>query len=391
MISLNLSYDHTVSGAREHGEKWAVDQMAAALDAAPDMRRGGRFAIFGSSWTGQAMAKAIAQLGVGQVRFIVENRQSCRELEHLPHFRADECGQQLAQVDHLVLATSPRHYANIMRQFGDSLFADRVILPYAPEETASLDPNTRTMDLPVLIRASNASVVEASIPVAPAHTALVLIDVWDEGQERCPYCDKVPALLDAARAYGLLRIHAPTLDLVDDSTAFQGRKSDVPLGIARDQAWPPADFRLRQNAFEHLNPRSPLYGRSESAPLGIHSCAKPVPSEREMVVSDLETLLTLFQEHRILHVLYCGGGTLACLAFKPCGYLNILKEGYFPILIEDATHQKPRRFHGQDLDMVAPGIVTFQDRGGYTTTSARLIEALAVSLPAGKTIDGTRP
>ena len=377
MISLGLDYKEMCRLAKEKSERVVTRMISKALEEKCIGSAGrGKFAIFGSSWSGILCEKAVKLSVLGQVLFIVENYSPCFELSHIPHKHLNELSNSdVNSIDYLLIAISSNHYFSVVSELSDIVPKEKVVLLYkerkAYEEFVDL---TRKLD--VSIRISNDGVVKKSIPVDINRVALVLVDIWDNGLERCPYCDVIPGLLIAARESGMPIVHAPTFEWDSDNGRLLKKGSLAPECPFENTKWPPARFVMRQGEFAYLKSSSHDNACEYRKPTSFHKCALPRISQKEKVINSFDELHKFFQDRGILYVLYGGGGTLACLAFKPCGYLNVLKAGYFPILIEDATHQKPRNLEGVYIDMVNPGIVCFQDRGGYTTKSKAVISLL---------------
>ena len=196
-----------------------------------------------------------------------------------------------------------------------------------------------------------------TMPVGEA--ALLLIDVWDVENERQgspPAADRIvreriAPLLAAARAAGMLVIHAPHRPVGWDganrgpridcrsaaSTARDALPADV-AGRARDpEEWPPAEFVYRVGGYGQFarndQPAYMPYGYVR----GIHPDTLPVRGEREHIESCFEEVQALLRRNGILHLLYVGEWTNGCVVMRPVGIRRMSSLGYNTVILRDAT------------------------------------------------------
>lgn len=363
-------------------EDWLDDRVAqgafaALAGALSELGPRPRVAVYGSSWSGYAAVRMLREAAAAQgvedieVACILDAALPLAELAHIPHARPG-IDPLPDGIDCVLLATSPRHYPHIRKTLADCglnapvcpMYRETPVRNEIPQPDMLLGVHTR-LD-------TNSGFTH--IPLSRRNLALILVDIWDSGQETCPFCESVPRLLELARRHDLLTIHAPSYE-VDDQGRFVHRRLARPA-IA-DITWPPPDFRCKEGPFAFRNLGHLQFQESpRNIPEGIHGCALPQPRAKEFVASELDEVLGLLEDHRTLYVLYAGGGTAQCLIFKPAGYHNLAQRGYQPILVRDATYNAPVEVQGQSIDMTTAGIVCFEWLCQFSTTVKMLEEAL---------------
>ncbi|MGE4291009.1 MAG: hypothetical protein AB7E32_02255 [Desulfovibrio sp.] len=334
-----------------------------------------RIAVYGSSWSGYMAVRLLEELGAERPVLIFESREPLPQLADIPH-QTLEPADARAQADLVLLATAPRHYAHTEALVRAKVAPRALWTMYAP------DPETAPLAKPdTFLRVSSRFGTTAKPQILPLNRrqmALILVDIWDTGQERCPYCATLPRLLNLARRHDLVVIHAPTYAL-DSNGGFLSKPLAAP--DSNGTGWPPLDFICKQGPFawrDRYHDELHFGGRT---PRRIHACAAPVDRPREHVESSLDGVRALLEKERILYLLYAGGGTLRCLAFKPAGYVNTARSGYQPILVREATAHDPQVLDGADVDMRSAGIVCFENLCGFSTGLDDLEHALGTGTP----------
>ena len=149
-----------------------------------------------------------------------------------------------------------------------------------------------------------------------AHTALVLVDVWDNHfieswLERATKIAKeaVVPVLQAARGAGITVVHAPS---------------------------PPVEFRARSGEYAAFRgPRSQPPGIPGIPQLGMSPLVEV--REDEYVVATGDQLQEVAEERGILHMIFAGFATNWCILNRYYGMRAMAQRGYNLILLRDAT------------------------------------------------------
>lgn len=388
MPSLGLNYDDCRTRLRSQKEWLGCPEVREAFGLLTREIKGlgkkPRVAVYGSSWSGYMAVRLLEDLGAGPVELIFESREPLPQLAHIPH-KTLEPEQARADADLVLLATAPRHYGHIEALVQAKVRPRALWTMYeaAPDPAALPQPD---MELQVFARFGE-SARQKRLPLAKSQLALILVDIWDHGNARCPYCESLPRLLKLARAHNLVVIHAPSY-AVDKDGNFLAKTLAAPVSVG--SAWPPLDFVCKQGRFAYRDLYQEELHSGRPAPRRIHACAAPVPREREYVESGLEGIRAILEKEKVLHVLYAGGGTLRCLLFKPAGYPNLTRLGYQPILIRDATAHAPQKLDGAEVDMQRAGIVCFENLCGFSTTLDDLETGLGQGRDQGRDQDRNR-
>lgn len=333
-----------------------------------------RIGVFGSNYSGLIAAMLIKELAIGEIVCVLENYEPLKELGEYDHFTLAEAAENNPDLDVVIMSTSPRHYEFLGADVRNALAPEEIAYMFeegSAGEDEYIAPDT---ELKVTAIIGDLPRSERMLPITKENTALVLIDVWDKGEDKCHYCETMPRLLDWARRHDVLTVHAPSYP-VDEDGRFILKPFAMPK--ARERQWPPSSFVNRASRYEHLNFTKEYFDGGGVREFGIHACATPVERDREVVMSDLDEVCDLFEENRILYVMYAGGGTAECLLAKSAGYLNMSREGYQPILVRDATHSGPQSYEGKPIDKKAAGIIIFEQFCGCSTTIRDLEDAFS--------------
>jgi nicotinamidase-related amidase len=184
-----------------------------------------------------------------------------------------------------------------------------------------------------------------SLPVE--QTALVLVDLWnahhiDSWVERAEEIvkEKIVPITDAARKAGLTVVHAPSPELLKNNK-YDIYQSHLEPDRKAESAWPPKNFRLRQEEFA-------AFQMPSKQPPGVDSRWQKIapildmtphirPEEGEYVIANAEQLQALCAKKKFLHLIYAGFATNWCVLQRDYGMIKMSERGYNCLLIRDAT------------------------------------------------------
>lgn len=266
--------------------------------------------------------------------------------------------------------------------------------PNGPAKTVHLCPRYVRLytDPGVELAAANYQYKTLDWDVPLNEIALVCLDCWNwhfsrdtfEQMEKVVGEDIVP-LLSACRAKGMLVIHAPA------SPVAQRHPNWVRLtertrsqSIWRDSpAWPPTEFRQKTGPYaKYARPNEPQsVERSAHAQTKreFHPLIRPVGDEP--VVLDGEELHRLCAQRKILHLVYVGFNTNACIMFRDYGLPAMNARGYSTILVRDGTMGMETAQTYKDSTCTRGAIADLEQFGSYTLSSREIIDALTPGGP----------
>jgi nicotinamidase-related amidase len=220
--------------------------------------------------------------------------------------------------------------------------------------------------------------------------ALVCLDCWNghysrDTRERMEEIvrEKIAPLLAAARAGGLLVIHAPASPVAERHPNWvrltQGKKPQPPWPDS--PAWPPAEFRQKSGRYACLarppEPQDVERAAHTRQKRDFHPLVRPVGDEP--VVLDGEELHRLCAGRKLLHLLYVGFNTNACIMLRDYGLPAMNRRGYTTILVRDGTTGMETAHTHQDLTCTRGAIADLEQFGSYTLSAGEIIEALGHS------------
>ncbi len=173
-----------------------------------------------------------------------------------------------------------------------------------------------------------------------AHTALVLVDMWDNHfieswLERATKITKeaVVPVLQAARGAGITVVHAPSPPI---AKTYQQLKRHTPAPPTAQADWPPVEFRARSGEYAAFRgPRSQPPGIPGIPQLGMSPLVEV--REDEYVVATGDQLQEVAEERGILHMIFAGFATNWCILNRDYGMRAMAQRGYNLILLRDAT------------------------------------------------------
>jgi nicotinamidase-related amidase len=220
--------------------------------------------------------------------------------------------------------------------------------------------------------------------------ALVCLDCWNghysrDTRERMEEIvrEKIAPLLAAARAKGLLVIHAPASPVAQRHPNWvrltQASKPQPPWPDS--PAWPPAEFRQKSGRYACLarppEPQDAERAAHTRQKRDFHPLVRPLGDEP--VVLDGEELHRLCAGRKLLHLLYVGFNTNACIMLRDYGLPAMNRRGYTTILVRDGTTGMETAHTHQDLACTRGAIADLEQFGSYTLSAHEIIEALGNS------------
>lgn len=181
--------------------------------------------------------------------------------------------------------------------------------------------------------------VERQAEWQAAHTALIIVDMWDLHWSSGAtarvnmLAPRVDAIARAVRAQGGLVVHAPS----DVTAAYGDHPARLNAKRAPFQALPPLS--------EHADPPLPIDDSDEGSDTGEaapfvawsrqHSAIGIEP--HDALSDDLQEIHNTLQQHAVQHLLYAGVHLNMCVLNRPFGIKRMTRLGYDPVLIRDAT------------------------------------------------------
>jgi nicotinamidase-related amidase len=220
--------------------------------------------------------------------------------------------------------------------------------------------------------------------------ALISLDVWNyhfarDTLERVDDIsrNKIAPLVEACRKGGLQVIHAPA------SPVAQKQPNWVKLIPEDEKAqpiwpkspeWPPADFRNRKGEYAQYalppEPQEAERNRHRAELRDFHPSVKPVGDEA--VILSGEELHRLCAKRGILHLIYVGFNTNACVIMRDYGMIAMMTRGYHAILVRDCTTGMETHETKAQMMCTLGTIATLEQFGAFTVTSEELMDALGV-------------
>ena len=192
---------------------------------------------------------------------------------------------------------------------------------------------------------------KVSIPIDPAHTAIVVMHAWDCGTlEQNPYsyrlCEYIPRsikimeerypdFLEKVRASGfnLIHIGSQTEASLEELPGYKRVKGKYGLGEPRPFFERTEDIneliniRLLNGHPGPAHPEDPKYTRDFAI----------MPQDDEDVACTTHQLFELCKERDIHHLIYTGFAVNACLMISPCGWVDMSRRGIMCSVIRDLT------------------------------------------------------
>jgi nicotinamidase-related amidase len=224
--------------------------------------------------------------------------------------------------------------------------------------------------------------VDWKIPLA--HTALVLVDVWQrhyikDTQARAEVIinSRILPLLESLRKAGVQIIHAPSPEVAVTSPNWVRIQTKEQVFPAPDE-WPPAEFRSSTGPYKPFAmPYEPMEEvREKMPPLTFHP--KVVPLKGEPVVATGEELHQYCKKNKILFLLYAGFNTNACIINRNYGTIRMRDKGYRIILVRDCTTGMESKETQPTLAQTKGTILNLEMFDCFTVVSEDVISGLSL-------------
>jgi hypothetical protein len=222
--------------------------------------------------------------------------------------------------------------------------------------------------------------------------ALVCLDCWNwhysqdtrERMERVVREGVVP-LLGACRAAGVLVIHAPAGPVAQRHSNWarltEGSKAQAPW--TDSPAWPPAEFKQKTGRYApYARPTESQDAQRKTHAQeyrDFHPLVRPIGDEP--VVLNGEELHRLCAARKILHLVYVGFNTNACIMLRDYGLPAMNRRGYTTILVRDGTTGMETAETCKDQACTRGAIADLEQFGSYTLGAREIVEALAAVQP----------
>lgn len=250
-------------------------------------------------------------------------------------------------------------------------------------QSTTLDVEVRTQELVQDAGGHNVwQVNTAGVVWAPAETAVLICDMWDDHWSRgaaervAAMIPRMNEVLRAARAAGLQIVHAPseTMDFYADAPARRRMQAIPPMEPPPERAHadPPMPFDATDDNSD--TGEKPWYQAWTRQHPGIE-----VDLDRDWISDDGREVYSLFQHKGIGHVLLMGVHTNFCILKRSFGIRQMVRWGVEIALVRDLTDAMynpacpPYVSHDEGTQLVVGYIEKFWCS---TTDSQNLTEAL---------------
>jgi nicotinamidase-related amidase len=188
-------------------------------------------------------------------------------------------------------------------------------------------------------------------------TAFILVDVWDlshvpeglvPGYRSWPLRagkitkEKIKPALEAARAAGLLVIHAPTNYVAEKYPQYRKLKHELDTSgpePAYVSDWPPKEFiEAKRRVFEEDRYWKNFIEKDHLRQQAIRIHKDVEPLEEEYIISTGDQMHEILRQHKILNLVYAGFAANMCLIDKPGALREMAyRRGYNTVLLRDCT------------------------------------------------------
>jgi nicotinamidase-related amidase len=218
--------------------------------------------------------------------------------------------------------------------------------------------------------------IERTVEWDPQHTALIIVDMWDDhwcrgaAKRVVEMAPSVNAVASRARDAGVLVIHCPStcVDFYKDSPARR-RAIDAPSAkpsapLATEERW--------GTAWDYPDePREPPMPIDDwdmgcdceekctiAGPWTRQIAAIDIDDQRDAITDNGQELVNLFAARKIDNVMICGVHLNMCVLGRPFGIRQLVKMGKNVVLVRDLTdtmynHEMlPRVSHFAGTDLV---------------------------------------
>ena len=220
--------------------------------------------------------------------------------------------------------------------------------------------------------------------------ALVLVDVWD-----CHYLtgpekraeeivrERLAPLAEACREAGVTVVHAPAREAAVKYEKWLVYAGDDELfgdeSCQIDEAWPPKDFRLRQE--EHAGLAKPYASGPLLETINRNDRERRIladiePKDGDFVVASGAQLHRLCRHLGLLHLFYAGFNTNMCVLYRDYGLRAMARRGYNCVLVRDCTTGIEASETVEGLRLTEAAIWDVEMLHGFSVTSEEIVGAL---------------
>lgn len=363
-LSLDIPYDNiTALLEKDDFFRDAANKLSGYINELSHNQENLRVAIYGSNYSGKIVRDILSYINYIRIEYVFDiNKRAYEPLNDIPHANLYDADNAY-DLDLVIIGTSPNHYGEIEALIQKKMSCKHICTLYSEDSDNQFQEPI--VQLSVNRRKGFSEHTKEYLPIIKERSALVMIDIWNTTPGfPCPFCDKIPRLIECFRDNNLLIMNAPTYS--PDETP----STRIPITkiLQRKRKWPPNNFFHRQGEFSHLDSR----GDTEKPENDIHrpvcSCVGNLDRDNDVTVFDLDHALEILEDRGILYLFYVGGAVLQCLMHKPLGWLNLLKYGYLPIMVRDACIASDAILDGDVIDVKPAGIVHFESQCGFSTS-----------------------
>ena len=306
--------------------------------------------IYGGAYTGAMAYHWLTRDENIDLKYVFNRERPSKTLSELDYINleADKSFKKIS-LDLVVLTTAPIHYPDIIKTLKEKIDTKYICLLFKEKPITG-----RTINLPLHFIDGNKR-YQKNYLVDIDYSALILIDIWSKkNQTNCPYCAKLPPLLQQARKNNILIIHGAHHDL-GDNLALHANTMTPRMSVSQYLA------TQRMNHLRTINQPT----AASNGPMYIHHCAAPLNGEREFIEYDYDNVIRILKKNKISTLFFIGGATLLCVVFRDIGYNKMMRQGYNGIIVRDLTIDERLCFDKDEVDMKKAGIFTFERLGGF--------------------------
>jgi nicotinamidase-related amidase len=228
-------------------------------------------------------------------------------------------------------------------------------------------------------------------------TALFILDTWDINNPRLQEMmrsnigEEIKPILAAARELDMLVMYSPSRPIGYDGILHQQRevdlrgasaspRSEIPEWINAveipENLWPPIDFIYRVGKYSQYSRFSNPQYIPYTTVLGIHKDILPKKRSKEFIENNLDKIMLIFKQNKILHLLYVGEATNQCIVQRNVGIRAMSSRGFNTIIVRGATigSELHRTFESQQITKAA--ILDIEINNGFSVSKDNLLNAL---------------
>ena len=227
--------------------------------------------------------------------------------------------------------------------------------------------------------------VEKTLAIDPKEAALILLDIWKEGDNSFSKraaeitLKKIVPAVNVARKAGIIIVHAPSPPVAKRHPQWIRFAGDEEVNPPKPSSpdWPPPEFVERKGKYSEYSRkiyRGPQYFDSL---IGFRDIADPVkPLPEDFVVTTGNHLHRLLKAQKILHLFYGGFYVNMCIQYRDYGMRAMgIERGYNVILLRDCTTAIESHDTVDELSMTKASIQHIETLLGFSATSEDFIRA----------------